>query len=140
MSWADWASRCDQYAAVGPPQRKHTLGNSYRLCGAGRSPPATTGRKLKHNSTIDALSARWSSAGRAGWDACVCRPAYNPPRLPESLPVVCGVPAGWFASAALLGGFSKQAQGGNAGAAAAAAAKTWALGVPLGIVIRSISR
>ncbi|KAF6263859.1 hypothetical protein COO60DRAFT_1457868 [Scenedesmus sp. NREL 46B-D3] len=67
--------------AVDPPQRKHTLGNSYRLCGAG-----------------------------------------------------------WFASAALLGGFSKQAQGGNAGAAAAAAAKTWALGVPLGIVIRSISR
>lgn len=48
--------------------------------------------------------------------------------------------AGWFASGALLGGYGKEAQGGNVGAAAAAAAKTWALGVPLGIIIRSISR
>jgi hypothetical protein len=50
------------------------------------------------------------------------------------------VSAGWFTSGALLGGFGKEAQGGNTGSAAAAAAKTWALGVPLGIVIRSISR
>jgi hypothetical protein len=48
--------------------------------------------------------------------------------------------AGWFASGALLGGFGKDAQGGNTAAATVAAAKTWALGVPLGIAIRSISR
>ncbi|WIA14020.1 hypothetical protein OEZ85_002580 [Tetradesmus obliquus] len=47
---------------------------------------------------------------------------------------------GWFTSGALLGGYGKEAQGGNTGAAAVAAAKTWALGVPLGIAIRSIGR
>lgn len=48
--------------------------------------------------------------------------------------------AGWLASAALLGGYGKAAQGGNAGAAAAAAAKTWALGIPVGLLVRSASR
>lgn len=48
--------------------------------------------------------------------------------------------AGWFTSGALLGGFGREAQGGNLGPAAAAAAKTWALGVPLGVAIRSIGR
>jgi hypothetical protein len=47
---------------------------------------------------------------------------------------------GWFTSGALLGGFGRQAQGGKLGPAAAAAAKTWALGVPLGVAIRSIGR
>eukprot|EP00878_Enallax_costatus_P013567 GHUV01014185.1.p1 GENE.GHUV01014185.1~~GHUV01014185.1.p1 ORF type:complete len:245 (+),score=80.58 GHUV01014185.1:519-1253(+) len=47
---------------------------------------------------------------------------------------------GWFTSAAFMGGFSSTAQGGNTGAAATAAAKTWAVGVPLGLVLRSISR
>lgn len=47
---------------------------------------------------------------------------------------------GWFTSAAFLGGFSSDAQGGNTGAAATAAVKTWAVGVPLGIVLRTVSR
>lgn len=48
--------------------------------------------------------------------------------------------AGWFTSGALLSGFGREAQGGKLGPAAAAAAKTWALGVPLGVAIRSIGR
>jgi hypothetical protein len=48
--------------------------------------------------------------------------------------------AGWFTSGALLGGFGQEAQGGKVGPAAAAAAKTWAVGVPLGVVIRSLGR
>lgn len=48
--------------------------------------------------------------------------------------------AGWFSAGALLGGFGPDAQGGRTGAAAAAAAKTWALGVPLGIALRSVAR
>lgn len=40
----------------------------------------------------------------------------------------------------MLGGYGSAAQGGKVGPAAAAAAKTWALGVPLGVVIRSIGR
>lgn len=48
--------------------------------------------------------------------------------------------AGWFASAALLGGYGKAAQGGNAGAAAGAAAKSWALGIPAGLLVRTATR
>lgn len=48
--------------------------------------------------------------------------------------------AGWFTSGSLLGGFGQEAQGGKVGPAAAAAAKTWALGVPLGVAIRSLGR
>lgn len=40
----------------------------------------------------------------------------------------------------MLGGYGADAQGGRVGPAAAAAAKTWALGVPLGVAIRSIGR
>lgn len=48
--------------------------------------------------------------------------------------------AGWFTSGALLGGFGQEAQGGKVGPAAAAATKTWAIGVPLGVAIRSLGR
>jgi hypothetical protein len=47
---------------------------------------------------------------------------------------------GWVSAGALLGGFSPAAQGGNSKAAAGAAVKTWAVGVPVGVVLRSISR
>ena len=39
--------------------------------------------------------------------------------------------AGWFAAAVPLGGFGREARGGRAGAAALAAAKCWAVGVPV---------
>ncbi|PSC76085.1 hypothetical protein C2E20_0525 [Micractinium conductrix] len=48
--------------------------------------------------------------------------------------------AGWFGAAALLGGYGKAAQGGDAGAAAGAAAKAWAVGIPVGLLLRSASR
>ena len=41
------------------------------------------------------------------------------------------VMAGWFLAAAPLGGFGREARGGRAGAAALAAAKCWAVGVPV---------
>jgi hypothetical protein len=56
--------------------------------------------------------------------------------LGTALPLIVG----WFASGAALGGFGADAQGAQAGPAAAAAAKTWAVGVPLGIALRSASR
>ncbi|KAK9906716.1 hypothetical protein WJX75_006698 [Coccomyxa subellipsoidea] len=48
--------------------------------------------------------------------------------------------AGWFGSAALLGGFGKEAQGGRTGPAAITAAKCWAGGLTVGIALRSLSR
>lgn len=48
--------------------------------------------------------------------------------------------AGWFGAAALLGGYGKAAQGGNAGAAAGVAAKAWATGIPAGLLLRSATR
>lgn len=51
-----------------------------------------------------------------------------------------GVYAGWFTSGAVVGGYGSVAQGGKVGPAALSAAKTWALGVPLGVAIRSIGR
>lgn len=48
--------------------------------------------------------------------------------------------AGWLGSAALLGGYGPAAQGGNTGAAAGAAVKTWALGIPAGLLIRAATR
>lgn len=48
--------------------------------------------------------------------------------------------AGWFTSGAVVGGYGSAAQGGKVAPAALAAAKTWALGVPLGVAIRSIGR
>ena len=47
---------------------------------------------------------------------------------------------GWFVAAPLLGGFSRDAQGGNVGSALGAAAKSWALAIPLGIAVRSVMR
>ena len=47
---------------------------------------------------------------------------------------------GWFATAPLLGGFGKEAQGGNVGSAVGAAAKSWIVAVPVSIVIRSLLR
>lgn len=40
----------------------------------------------------------------------------------------------------MVGGYGSAAQGGKVAPAALAAAKTWALGVPLGVAIRSIGR
>jgi hypothetical protein len=47
---------------------------------------------------------------------------------------------GWFATAPFLGGFGKEAQGGNVGSAVGAAAKSWIVAVPISIVIRSLLR
>jgi hypothetical protein len=49
-------------------------------------------------------------------------------------------PAGWFPAAALLGAFGKESQGNSVPAAAVAAAKAWAAGIPTGLVFRAISR
>lgn len=48
--------------------------------------------------------------------------------------------AGWYGAAYLLDGYGKAAAGGNVGAAAGAAAKAWALGIPAGLLLRSLSR
>ncbi|BDA46433.1 hypothetical protein COCOBI_08-5260 [Coccomyxa sp. Obi] len=48
--------------------------------------------------------------------------------------------AGWFGSAALLGGFGLEAQGGRTGPAALTASKCWAVGSTVGIALRSLSR
>ncbi|XP_042011704.1 uncharacterized protein LOC121760151 [Salvia splendens] len=48
--------------------------------------------------------------------------------------------AGWFLSAYFLGGFSKEGRGKNGlQSAVVAAAKSWSLGIPLGIIIRALS-
>jgi hypothetical protein len=47
---------------------------------------------------------------------------------------------GWFATAPFLGGFGKDAQGGNVGSAVGAAAKPWIVAVPISIFIRSLLR
>lgn len=47
---------------------------------------------------------------------------------------------GWFVTAPFLGGFGKEAQSGDVGAAVGAAAKSWAAAVPVAIVVRSIQR
>ncbi|KAI4998175.1 hypothetical protein ZWY2020_053517 [Hordeum vulgare] len=48
--------------------------------------------------------------------------------------------AGWLLSAYLLGGFGDDANGRNGvGKAVTVAAKSWAVGIPLGIAIRSVS-
>ncbi|KAI7839351.1 hypothetical protein COHA_006877 [Chlorella ohadii] len=47
---------------------------------------------------------------------------------------------GWFGAAALLGGYSKAAQGGSTGAAAGTAAKCWAAGIPAGHLVRAAAR
>ncbi|XP_057794284.1 uncharacterized protein LOC131010664 isoform X2 [Salvia miltiorrhiza] len=48
--------------------------------------------------------------------------------------------AGWFLSAYFLGGYSKEGRGKNGlQSAVVAAAKSWSLGIPLGLVIRALS-
>jgi hypothetical protein len=50
--------------------------------------------------------------------------------------------AAWFTAASLLGGYGADARptAGAVGASALAAAKVWAVGVPLGIALRSLAR
>ena len=48
--------------------------------------------------------------------------------------------AAWFTAAPLLGGFGKDAQGGNLQPAALAAGRTWAVATPVALAIRGISR
>lgn len=60
--------------------------------------------------------------------------------LPVTLFQHVSTAAGWFTSGAVLGGYGSAAQGSKIGPAAAAAAKTWALGVPLGVAIRIVGR
>jgi hypothetical protein len=73
------------------------------------------------------------------------RSARPPPPWPRPSPSAHG-PAppprapGWFAAAPLLGGYGKEARGGAVGPAAVAAAKVWALGAPLGLVVRGVSK
>mmetsp|Transcript_42517 Transcript_42517/g.68381 ORF Transcript_42517/g.68381 Transcript_42517/m.68381 type:complete len:275 (-) Transcript_42517:509-1333(-) len=47
---------------------------------------------------------------------------------------------GWFAAAPVAGTFGDDARGTEVGAAAAAAAKAWALGIPAGLVLRSVGK
>ncbi|KAG2436547.1 hypothetical protein HYH02_011484 [Chlamydomonas schloesseri] len=56
--------------------------------------------------------------------------------LGTALPFIIG----WFATAPFLGGFGAEARKKGVPAAAATAAKCWAAGVPLGLVIRGLSR
>jgi hypothetical protein len=48
--------------------------------------------------------------------------------------------AGWFTAAPFMGGYSKDAQGGNTGRAALSAVKSWVVGAPLGLALRTISK
>jgi hypothetical protein len=48
--------------------------------------------------------------------------------------------AGWAAAGSLLGGYGPGATSGRVGGAAATAAKVWAVGVPLGLALRGLSR
>lgn len=66
---------------------------------------------------------------------CACCPQTLPrgPSLPDPR-------TGWFVAAALLDGYGRAARGGAVGPAAAAAAKVWALGAPLGLVIRGVAK
>jgi hypothetical protein len=73
--------------------------------------------------------------------AAVGRHSHGEPlTLDETFKTALPFIIGWFSSGALLGGYGADAQGGKVGPAVAAAAKTWVVGVPLGVAIRSISR
>ena len=61
-------------------------------------------------------------------------PQVSTPPLPST------PPPGWFATAPFLGGFGADARKKGVPTAAATAAKCWAVGVPLGLVIRGLSR
>ncbi len=47
---------------------------------------------------------------------------------------------GWLAAAPFLGGFGRGATAGEVGPAAATAAKCWAAGIPLGLLLRTAAR
>ncbi|KAK9817711.1 hypothetical protein WJX72_001058 [[Myrmecia] bisecta] len=47
---------------------------------------------------------------------------------------------GWFGAAGLLKAYGKEAQGGQVGPAAVVALKAWGLGIPVGLVLRSVQR
>ena len=47
---------------------------------------------------------------------------------------------GWFLTAPFVGAYSKPAQDGYVGPAALAAAKGWTVGMPLGLVFRSVAK
>ena len=49
-------------------------------------------------------------------------------------------PAGWFPAAFLLGSYGKEAQVSSVPAAVAQAAKTWAAGIPTGLVLRGLAK
>jgi hypothetical protein len=51
-----------------------------------------------------------------------------------------GVYVGWFLTSSFLGGFGPLANGSGAKDAALTAAKCWAVGTPLGLVIRGVSK
>lgn len=57
---------------------------------------------------------------------------------PELLATAGPFIAGWLLAAPFVGGFSDAARGSQVGPAAGAAAKSWAVGIPLGLVIRAI--
>ncbi|KAM3310981.1 hypothetical protein ACQJBY_031568 [Aegilops geniculata] len=60
--------------------------------------------------------------------------------LDEGVANGIGSSAGWLLSAYFLGGFGDDAKGSNGvGNAVTVAAKSWAVGIPLGIAIRSVS-
>lgn len=46
--------------------------------------------------------------------------------------------AGWLTAGAVVGGYGKDARGGNLGPATLAALKTWALGIPVSLNLKSI--
>lgn len=58
------------------------------------------------------------------------------PQCPAASSIVAS--AGWFASASVLGGYGQPAQDGYVGAAAATAAKVWAVGTPAALVLRGL--
>jgi hypothetical protein len=88
----------------------------------------------------------WLGAGWVWWAATIGRERGAGGAAAAALqpggasPAPAGRPAGWFPAAALLGAFGKEAQGSSVPAAAGAAAKAWAVGIPTGLVFRAISR
>ncbi len=46
----------------------------------------------------------------------------------------------WLSTAPLLGGYGREAQGAKVSAAAFTAAKCWALAIPLGLVLRGLTK
>lgn len=52
----------------------------------------------------------------------------------------CHARAGWFGAAQITRAYSRAAQGGRVGPAAAVAAATWAIGTPTALVLRGLSK